>query len=144
MDTSGLATLIEAMRIARKQDTQLVLRGVQEQPRYLLEVRERDRLFPIEEERSRERPQGHRSSRHAKMGVYRRTDDPVLVGGRRAAAHVGNIHAAYQHPALKEKAYSVLMSGPSGSADIGGKEVHPAQGVMTLTVILCPEPADRS
>ena len=34
MDTSGLATLIEAMRIARKQDTQLVLRGVQEQPRY--------------------------------------------------------------------------------------------------------------
>jgi L-lactate dehydrogenase complex protein LldG len=52
---------------------------------------------------------------------------------------VENIHVAYQHPAFKEKSYSVLMSGPSGSADIGGKEVHPAQGVMTLTVILWPE-----
>jgi L-lactate dehydrogenase complex protein LldG len=52
---------------------------------------------------------------------------------------VENIHVAYQHPAFKEKIYSVLMSGPSGSADIGGKEVHPAQGVMTLTVILWPE-----
>jgi hypothetical protein len=28
------------------------------------------------------------------------------------------------------------MTGPSGSADTGGKDVHPAQGVMTLTVIL--------
>jgi L-lactate dehydrogenase complex protein LldG len=52
---------------------------------------------------------------------------------------IENIHVAYQHPAFKEKTYSVLMSGPSGSADIGGKEVHPAQGVMTLTVILWPE-----
>jgi anti-sigma B factor antagonist len=50
MDTSGLATLIAAMRIARKQDTQLVLRGVQEQPRYLLKVTNLDRMFPIEEE----------------------------------------------------------------------------------------------
>lgn len=50
MDTSGLATLIEAMRIARKQQTELVLRGVQEQPRYLLKVTDLDRLFPIEEE----------------------------------------------------------------------------------------------
>jgi L-lactate dehydrogenase complex protein LldG len=52
---------------------------------------------------------------------------------------VENIHAAYQHLAFRDKAYSVLMTGPSGSADIGGKEVHPAQGVMTLTVILWPE-----
>ena len=52
---------------------------------------------------------------------------------------VENIHLAYQHPAFREKAYSVLMSGPSGSADIGGKTVHPAQGVMTLTVVLWPE-----
>jgi L-lactate dehydrogenase complex protein LldG len=52
---------------------------------------------------------------------------------------VENIHIAYQHPAFKEKSYSVLMTGPSGSADIGGKTVHPAQGVMTLTVILWPE-----
>lgn len=50
VDTSGLATLIEAMRIAQKQNTQLVLRGVQEQPRYLLKVTNLDRLFPIEEE----------------------------------------------------------------------------------------------
>jgi L-lactate utilization protein LutC len=32
----------------------------------------------------------------------------------------------------------LLMSGPSGSADIGGITVHPAQGVMTLTVIFWP------
>jgi len=50
MDTSGLATLIEAMRIARKQHTELVLRGIQEQPRYLLKVTDLDRLVPIEEE----------------------------------------------------------------------------------------------
>ena len=50
MDTSGLATLIEALRIARKQNTQLILRGVQEQPRYLLKVTNLDRMFPIEEE----------------------------------------------------------------------------------------------
>jgi L-lactate dehydrogenase complex protein LldG len=56
---------------------------------------------------------------------------------------VENIHAAYGNPAFGEKAYSVLMTGPSGSADIGGKEVHPAQGVMTLTVILWPEQAGR-
>ena len=52
---------------------------------------------------------------------------------------VENIHVAYRHPAFKDRAYSVLMTGPSGSADIAGKEVHPAQGVMTLTVILWPE-----
>jgi anti-sigma B factor antagonist len=50
MDTSGLATLIEAMRLARQQNTQLLLRGVQEQPRYLLKVSDLDRVFPIEED----------------------------------------------------------------------------------------------
>ena len=50
MDTSGLATLIEGMRIARKQDTQLILRGLQEQPRYLFKVTDLDRVFPIEGE----------------------------------------------------------------------------------------------
>ena len=50
MDTSGLATLIEAMRLARQQNTQLLLRGVQEQPRYLLRVSDLDRVFPIEED----------------------------------------------------------------------------------------------
>ena len=51
---------------------------------------------------------------------------------------VENIHLAYQHPAFQEAAYAVLLSGPSGSADIGGNTVHPAQGVTTLTVILAP------
>ena len=53
-------------------------------------------------------------------------------------AIVENLHDAYQHPAFRESNYAVLMTGPSGSADIGGKTVHPAQGVMTLTVILWP------
>ena len=50
MDTSGLATLIEAMRLARQQKTELLLRGVQEQPRYLLKVSDLDHVFPIEED----------------------------------------------------------------------------------------------
>lgn len=53
---------------------------------------------------------------------------------------VENIHDAYRHPSFQEAAYAVLLSGPSGSADIGGKTVHPAQGVSTLTVILSPRP----
>jgi hypothetical protein len=48
------------------------------------------------------------------------------------------IHDAYDHPHFQDKAYSLLMSGPSGPADIGGITVHPAQGVMTLTVIFWP------
>jgi L-lactate dehydrogenase complex protein LldG len=51
---------------------------------------------------------------------------------------VENIHDAYQHAAFRESKYAVLMTGPSGSADIGGKTVHPAQGVTTLTVIMWP------
>jgi L-lactate dehydrogenase complex protein LldG len=51
---------------------------------------------------------------------------------------VENIHVAYRHPSFQDAAYSVLLSGPSGSADIGGVTVHPAQGVTTLTVILSP------
>jgi hypothetical protein len=35
-------------------------------------------------------------------------------------------------------------SRPSGSADIGGKTVHPAQGVTTLTVIFSPQGHPRS
>jgi L-lactate dehydrogenase complex protein LldG len=53
---------------------------------------------------------------------------------------VENIHDAYRHPSFRQAAYAVLLSGPSGSADIGGKTVHPAQGVTTLTVILSPRP----
>lgn len=51
---------------------------------------------------------------------------------------VGNIHDAYEHPYFKLRPYSVLMTGPSGSGDISGITVHPAQGVKTLTVILSP------
>jgi L-lactate dehydrogenase complex protein LldG len=53
---------------------------------------------------------------------------------------VENIHDAYRHPSFQTAAYAALLSGPSGSADIGGKTVHPAQGVTTLTVILMPRP----
>lgn len=49
---------------------------------------------------------------------------------------VRNLHDAYRHPYFKARPYSLLMTGPSGSADIGGVTVHPAQGVKTLTVIL--------
>jgi L-lactate dehydrogenase complex protein LldG len=54
---------------------------------------------------------------------------------------VENIHDAYRHPSFQQAGYAALLSGPSGSADIGGKTVHPAQGVTTLTVILSPRPA---
>jgi len=49
MDTSGLATLIEAMRNARKQGTRLILRSVQTQPRSLLTVTDLDHVFEIQE-----------------------------------------------------------------------------------------------
>ena len=45
IDTSGLATLVEALRIARKQGTRLILGGIQDQPRYLFEIAHLDRLF---------------------------------------------------------------------------------------------------
>jgi L-lactate dehydrogenase complex protein LldG len=54
---------------------------------------------------------------------------------------VENIHVAYRHSAFERAAYAVLLSGPSGSADIGGVTVHPAQGVTTLTVALSPRTA---
>ena len=75
---------------------------------------------------------------HVNTIAFLAHDIVILLDPKRI---VENIHLAYQHPAMRERAYFVLMSGPSGSADIGGKEVHPAQGVMTLTVILWPEQA---
>jgi len=53
---------------------------------------------------------------------------------------VPSIHDAYQHPYFKARPYSLLMTGPSGSGDIGGVTVHPAQGVKTLTVVLMRDP----
>ncbi|MGA7547756.1 MAG: STAS domain-containing protein [Candidatus Sulfotelmatobacter sp.] len=47
MDTSGLATLVEAARIAREQGTRLILGGIHDQPRYFFEITHLDRLFDI-------------------------------------------------------------------------------------------------
>jgi L-lactate dehydrogenase complex protein LldG len=53
---------------------------------------------------------------------------------------VANIHDAYEHPYFKQRPYSLLMTGPSGSGDIGAVVVHPAQGAKTLTILLSPVP----
>ncbi len=49
MDTSGLATLLEALRIAHQKGKRLTLQGIQEQPRFLFEATELDHVFEIEE-----------------------------------------------------------------------------------------------
>ena len=49
IDTSGLAALLQAAGVARKQGTRLVLDTPEEQPRYLLQITGLDRLFDIEE-----------------------------------------------------------------------------------------------
>jgi len=48
IDTSGLATLLEAAGKARKQGTRLVLSSVQEQARYLFKITQLDRLIDLE------------------------------------------------------------------------------------------------
>ena len=45
IDTSGLATLVEAVRLARKQGTRLLVVGMKDQPRYLFEITHLDRFF---------------------------------------------------------------------------------------------------
>ena len=47
IDTSGLATLLEALRTARKQGTRLILDGIHDQPRYLFEITHLERLFDV-------------------------------------------------------------------------------------------------
>ena len=47
IDTSGVATLVEAARIARQQGNRMVLDGLHDQPRYLLEITHLDHLFEI-------------------------------------------------------------------------------------------------
>jgi L-lactate dehydrogenase complex protein LldG len=54
---------------------------------------------------------------------------------------VDKIRTAYSHPGFRESDCAVLLSGPSGSADIAGDTVHPTQGVTTLTAIFCPRAA---
>lgn len=51
IDISGMATLVEASRIAHQQGTRLVLTGLQGQTRYLFEVSHLDQLFDIVGER---------------------------------------------------------------------------------------------
>jgi anti-sigma B factor antagonist len=45
MDSSGLATLLEAVRMARKQGTRLLLAGVSGQPLCLFQIGQIDRVF---------------------------------------------------------------------------------------------------
>jgi len=48
MDTAGLATLLEALRIAHKQGKRLVLVGIQDQPLRLFGATELDHVFEIQ------------------------------------------------------------------------------------------------
>jgi anti-sigma B factor antagonist len=50
IDSSGVATLVEAMRIAAQQGTRLVLAGVNGQPQYLFCATQFDQIFPILEQ----------------------------------------------------------------------------------------------
>ncbi len=47
MDSSGVATLVEAMQIARRQSTRLVLCTMQEKVRSIFEIARLDRVFTI-------------------------------------------------------------------------------------------------
>jgi hypothetical protein len=59
----------------------------------------------------------------------------ILCGSTRSNSNCAEHHDAYQHPYFKTRPYCLLMTGPSGSGDIGSATVHPAQGVKTLTVV---------
>ena len=48
------------------------------------------------------------------------------------------IHVRHEETAAFAAGAEAHLTGPSGSADIAGTTVHPAQGVMTLTVISWP------
>lgn len=47
MDSSGVATLVEAMQLARKQSTRLVLSAMQPKVRSIFEIARLDRVFTI-------------------------------------------------------------------------------------------------
>ncbi len=47
MDSSGVATLVEAMQLARKQSTKLVLSAMQPKVRSIFEIARLDRVFTI-------------------------------------------------------------------------------------------------
>lgn len=52
MDSSGVATLVEAMQIARRQNTKLVLCGMQDKVRSIFEIARLDRVFIIVDDAS--------------------------------------------------------------------------------------------
>lgn len=47
MDSSGVATLVEAMQISRKQSTRLILCAMQDKVRSIFEIARLDRVFTI-------------------------------------------------------------------------------------------------
>ena len=51
---------------------------------------------------------------------------------------VGNLHHAYRRHEFMTANYSVLMSGPSATADIEGVLIRGAQGVRSLSVVVVP------
>ncbi len=55
---------------------------------------------------------------------------------------VGNLHHAFDRPDFAEARYSVLMTGPSATADIEGVLIHGAQGVRSLTLALVAKGGD--
>jgi L-lactate dehydrogenase complex protein LldG len=54
------------------------------------------------------------------------------------ASIVGNLHDAYRYRGFRDARYSVLMTGPSATADIEGVLIRGAQGIRTLTVLPVP------
>ena len=54
------------------------------------------------------------------------------------AAMIETLQEAYARPEFRASGYAVLMTGPSATADIEGVLIRGAQGVRSLTVILCP------
>jgi L-lactate dehydrogenase complex protein LldG len=53
---------------------------------------------------------------------------------------VATLHDAYLDEAFRHARYTILMTGPSATADIEGVLIHRAQGVRSLTVVPCPAP----
>jgi L-lactate dehydrogenase complex protein LldG len=53
---------------------------------------------------------------------------------------VSNLHKAYCDTRFKTASYSVLITGPSATADIEGVLIHGAQGVRSLTVVPVARP----
>ena len=56
------------------------------------------------------------------------------------ASIVASLHDAYRERGFFEARYSVLMTGPSATADIEGVLIRGAQGIRSLTVIPVPVP----